>query len=355
MGLEEKLRTLTKEEAIALYWTCKGYRYGEIGDQKLHVTYGRVQQHMSKAYDKLGYEGPDNSAEHRKFLNENNVRDVLNTLIDGNIDVLETFPLLPKEETPVAPPPETVSEPPIAVEPVPTPTKAPTNDVSRPKGNRTLLWFSLGFLGLLVAFGYTAYYFYNLGQTNRPTVSTTPQITTVVITATSQPITETQVISPILPITATQTQTITPPPTSTPVPTNTPKPYYSENEQLALGERVYLFLEPDFNKYRCYGPRISWGVMFYAYNGSNHQFTLKFNTASFHAVDDVGTQYKLSGACIRNTNVSLGQDINYLLSNGYDTEINVWFDGEWPLPAHYLLITADWISGFGPVTFRKDL
>jgi hypothetical protein len=125
--------------------------------------------------------------------------------IDGNIDVLETFPLPPKEEkpaTPVEPLPEVVSEvvvkpsetplvpvldplpkdnvsetPPTPVELVSTPTKAPTNDVSSPRGNRTLLWVSLGFLGLLIAFGYSAYYFYNLGQrgVSTPTIPAAPQ------------------------------------------------------------------------------------------------------------------------------------------------------------------------------------
>ena len=251
MSLEEKLKTLTREEAIALYWTCRGYRYGEIGDQKLHVTYGRVQQHMSKVYEKLGYEGDDNSAAHRKFLTENKVRETLNALIDNNIDVLETFPLTPKEENvevlppevvepPETPPPSPVSEP--ITEPVSTPTEAPINDVSSPRGNRTLLWILLGFLVLLVAFGYTAYYFYNLGQSlPTPTIPAGPQNTPI---SSSLPTQELPTLTPTSPLLPTNTPTIAI--TDTPLPTSTPKPYISEGEVLELKPGVIAFMDSRF-------------------------------------------------------------------------------------------------------------
>jgi|SRR6266511_2191191 len=100
---------------------------------------------------------------------------------------------------------------------------------------------------------------------------------------------------------------------------------------------------------------MDFGVGIIVKNNSNEQFLLRFNSSSFHAVDDVGTVYTLAGSGMQNSLAPLGVDINYTMLPNQQGTICVDFNGKIPLPATYLLITEDWINGVGPITFRKDL
>ncbi len=158
--------------------------------------------------------------------------------------------------------------------------------------------------------------------------------------------------SPIVP---TDTPTITPPPNE--IPTNTQKAYYMEGEALVLKDNVFAGVKSDFG-YRggpCDQVPMDFAIRIYVRNNSNSEFLLRFNTSAFHAVDDVGTQYKLVESGLQNHNEPLGVDVSYPFTPGRQQDICVAFKGQIPLQATYILVTADFISGVGPVTFRKDL
>jgi hypothetical protein len=118
---------------------------------------------------------------------------------------------------------------------------------------------------------------------------------------------------------------------------------------------VTAFISGNFSSQggSCGSDSADWGISIGVVN-DGEQFLLRFNTSSFHAVDDVGNEYQLiaSGA---GGNDKLGIDENYLISRKSNSFICTSWKGVPPLTAKYILLTADWISGVGPVTFRKDL
>ena len=99
---------------------------------------------------------------------------------------------------------------------------------------------------------------------------------------------------------------------------------------------------------------MDWGVVINLDNRSSREFRVRFNTGGFHAVDDIGTQYKLYKVGLPNFVDVIGLDMNFVV-NAYQNKICLDFQGSFPLRAKYLLITADYISGVGPITFKKDL
>jgi hypothetical protein len=188
---------------------------------------------------------------------------------------------------------------------------------------------------------------------NRP--QNPPKPITVVITATSLPSPTPADTSPAVPTTA---PIDTPLPTETKVmPTFTAKPYYNQGEAVPLKDKVHMYMGDEFNSAGgpCSAGDLGFGLSLYVNNSSSDQFILRFNTGSFHATDNVGTEYELSKAWIPFTTTSdlLGTDVSYQLRN--ENRICLIFKGQIPLQANYLLITADFISGVGPTVFRKDI
>lgn len=55
MDKDNVFRTLTRNEAIVLFWKCFGLKYKEIGE-KLNYSVAWVQAHMSNIYKKLGFD-----------------------------------------------------------------------------------------------------------------------------------------------------------------------------------------------------------------------------------------------------------------------------------------------------------
>jgi hypothetical protein len=200
-------------------------------------------------------------------------------------------------------------------------------------------------VGLVV--GYGAYQLGKRSLVPPPAITAVTQVINV-LPPTSLP-------SPISSPTVTFVPTETP--TETPLPTETPKPYYNQGEAFKLKDDVIAYLNQSFNAPNgtCAEEVNDFGVSIQVVNQSSNQFLLRFNTNSFHATDDVGTEYSLVGSGMPNYVEKPGLDVNYQMTGGEQRYICVLFKGKIPLKATYLLITADWLSGVGPVTFRKDI
>ena len=153
------------------------------------------------------------------------------------------------------------------------------------------------------------------------------------------------------------TPTFTLAPTFTPLPTETPKAYYSQGEAVTLKSNVVAYMDPSFNAINdsCAHFKNDFGLRIQVVNNSTDQFLLRFNSNTFHATDDQGTEYQLVGSGMPNWVQPPGIDINFPMSSHYQKWICVLFKGQIPLKATYLLITADWISGVEHIIFRKDI
>jgi len=148
---------------------------------------------------------------------------------------------------------------------------------------------------------------------------------------------------------------------ATQAPAPSPKPYYNQGEAVVLKDGIYMKLQEGFNSAggSCGKPEPGFGVQIWVENTTEGQFLVRFNSSDFHAADNLGTQYRLvqigvnqSGFC----SDPIGVPLEYNLTNITDwTRITMQFEGQIPLDATYLLITADWISGVGPTVFRKEL
>jgi len=165
--------------------------------------------------------------------------------------------------------------------------------------------------------------------------------------------------------TKTQLPTNSPPiiPTTIPIalPSPTPKPYYEQGDSAILANGIYISLTPDFllGGSTCGHSDGQFGVRFVIENTVQEQFMVRFNSGDFHAKDDLGNEYRIiaigndgDGFC----NEPIGITLDYTQSWGYwRSYIPMVFSGKIPLKAKYIYITADWISGVGPIVFRKSI
>jgi len=150
--------------------------------------------------------------------------------------------------------------------------------------------------------------------------------------------------------------TDTPEPAQIP-PTNAPKAYYNQGEAVVIKPDVYMYMGENFSRFNapCGNPNMEWGVAIYIKNESNSQFNLRFNTGGFSATDDLGTSYNFIGSGFPDLEQSNGLDKTYQMNPSSQTYICLSFTGSIPLEARYITVIADFISGVGPVTFRKDI
>jgi hypothetical protein len=212
---------------------------------------------------------------------------------------------------------------------------------------------SLALVGIVTLIGYGAYIF---GRSSATQIS--PQVQ--VVTATFPP---TSMGSPVPLFTETSIPlpTFTPKATSTPIPTKTPKEYYDEEEAVLLKNGIYMFLNKDFTTSGgpCGKPKIGFGVVIVFEDTISEQFLIRFNSGDFRARDNLGNEYRLSQIGVSGAGFCsdpIGIPLEYTMTYGYwRAYIAMQFEGQVPLEATDIFITADWISGVGPITFKKSI
>lgn len=95
--IEEILRTLTTEQATALYWTCMGKNQVYIAHKIGYLQEGKVRTEMQYVYEKLGTiiairkDMPYHSK--MTILKKYEIGNILTGLIEGNINNLKNFPM----------------------------------------------------------------------------------------------------------------------------------------------------------------------------------------------------------------------------------------------------------------------
>ena len=363
MSIQDQLRKLTKNEITVLYWKCKGLKYVQIG-KKLDYSVDWVTLTMGGAYTKLGFSKDMHWTKRWEIL-KSEVCPRLPKNIDDWQPVIEITEGITEEirEEPVNPDikalvlyDEQMIEaekeksllPPKPQEPI----IIKTNGKKSPKPScLSRIILAVFFIVVIAGVGYAAYMF---GRGATPV----PQI--VVVTATLPPATETPLptVTPEFTNTPVPTLTFTPEPTFTPLPTETPKGYYDQGEDVLLKEGVYAFLSEKFRvagQVFCMKPDNGFGVTIFFKNTTNDQFNLRFDADSFHAVDDLGNKYPLIGSGVWYCEGNHGIQEDVVTSYGSEIFISITFRGVPPLDAKYIFITADQISGVGPITFRKSI
>ena len=122
--IEKTLKTLTKDQAAVLYWTCRGFNRVNIGF-RLNYSPQKVTDEMAFVYDKLGLLLGITKDTHpqtrRTIFKKHKVCDVLIGLIEGNPDNLNLFPLVNPRAVQEEPPVEELQDQP-AIETAPAST-----------------------------------------------------------------------------------------------------------------------------------------------------------------------------------------------------------------------------------------
>jgi hypothetical protein len=333
-----RLKRLTKREMDVLFWQIRGLKDPDIAQKLGGIAVKTVGDRRTRMYAELGldsikdHEKPDMLVrEYSRFAAE----------IVPDEEALKNYTPT-REEVPPTPDP-----------------KLNTGQTSRPpvELRRNFVPFILiGLFALgvgLVTGGYLVYRF--LPQS--PAIVPPTQTNAVTIPSV---LTQTIPQSPTLPLPTPVVPTI--PPTDTPLPptafpTNTPKAYYAQGEAAVLRDNVFAQIADAFigAGTSCNKPGMDFGVRIKISNNSSDEFVVRFNTSSFHATDDLNTQYSLYASSFFNQNSPLGIDLYGQLAGGQWVDICVAFKGKIPLQATYILVTADFISGVGPMTFRKDI
>lgn len=202
----------------------------------------------------------------------------------------------------------------------------------------------------LVIISLVGYFAYNLGRGATPV----PEI--IVITATSIPATDTPVDTPtpIFTQTSLPTFTFTAEPSFTPAPTATQKGYYDQGEGVLLADGVYAYLNEEFQGPGniCWKPNNGFALIIIVENNSDNDYDVRFDATGFHAKDNLGNEYKLRGSGIFYCEDKFGI-IEGQIRDGSSNNIGMQFEGIIPLEAEYVDITVDFISGIGPIIFRK--
>jgi hypothetical protein len=232
------------------------------------------------------------------------------------------------------PSPSTENEPSIEHPPRPNP---PRNRLSR-------LIVGILFLGVLAVLGYIFW------PRPNPAIPTPTQRTIISPSRTPQVLLNLPTSEPNVVIADTLEPSQIPP-------THAPKAYYNQGEAVVFKPDVYMYLDDGFSRQNssCGGVGMEWGVAVYIKNESDSEFNLRFNTGGFSAKDDTGTTYPLFGSGLANSGYTNGLDKTQQMRPKSEQHICIAFNGEIPLSANHIDITADFISGVGPVTFRKDI
>lgn len=351
MSIDDQLHSLNENEIKVLSYKCNGLKYEQIAD-RLGYSVDWVQLQMSTVYVKLGFNKEMHWTKRRDILDKDVCPRLPKDLKDWefreeikeNKEDAQMMALVLYDEMRII---ETAKEePPLVI-------------IRNEKPSLPVRVARYSLFGILVCLAITviAYYAFKLGS--ELVSSAPPKQVTVIVTTTPPPALTPPTSSPIVPTDTLIPPTDTPLPTFTLAPTNTPKPYYEEGEGALLAQDVYAILGKDFSGAgdSCGSIREGFAVHIHIRNDSGSQFTLRFNTGAFRAVDDVGTNYKLVVSFVPfYDNPPLGTDsLSYIGTSGGDPYICLHFEGKIPLQAKYFLITADWLSGVGPVTFKKDL
>jgi len=371
MSIDDQLRSLTDNEKTVLFYKAQGLKYEQIA-VRLGYSLDWVQLQMSSVYTKLGFTKDMHWTKRRDILEKNIYPKIPKNLKDWLAkDEITELPSSPKEE----PPPPTPAKP----EPEPDPEMMalvladerqieivqpkPIVIASAPPKThwfvRFLRYAIFALVGLCLL-SVVAYFAYTFGRGSGVPL-------TVIITATLPAATDT----PIPTLTLEPTETVIPSPakpTGTPYstatlgPTRTPKLYYDEGQNVQLEEGVYMHLSEDFHRRGgpCGAPDVGFGVSIILEDTTlDTQDLIRIDSTGFHAVDNLGNEYKLVAIGMGGSafcNDLIGPPLEWSLDYGYRRGyISMQFQGQVPLEAEYFLITADWINGKGPFVFRKDL
>ena len=330
-----------------LYWKYQGLTHRQVGG-KLRKGVDWVQRYMTAIYKT--FNAPDIKDKEEKFQwLVDNVFPALKEFLEQYSSTLEALPP-PLPEDIIINPPEPPDKTKIPVIEIPSSRLLPG---PRPHPIVRLLRYVIFTLVALVVFSVVVYFAYTLGLSKivplAPLSSPTPYPT-----YTPAP---TYTIEPTLAITDTAI-VIIPAISATPAPP-TDIPTYPEDVAAFIDGPSYIALRRNFNNPNgtCGYTGMDWGVAFDVVNdNASGGFLMRFNNAQFSATDDVGTQYQLYKAGFSNNIPSiLGKDFNEQIIYHYPTVLCVNFQVPFSPQATYILIRAEWISGIGPIIFRKNL
>jgi hypothetical protein len=328
---------------MVLKWKCKGLEYLKIAG-RLGYSVAWVQLQMSTAYRKLGFNSSMHWTQRKKIL-EKEICPRLPKDIEGWVPKQETIEetredpemlsLVLYDEAKLTTIEGEVVEGPIILKPRPTPLI--TKVAVAGAGGTAVLGVIC--LAVLVAL----YLLRPLWQ---------PQAVPIV-----QP---TRTMRPQ----ATVAPTDAPPPveptrTEVPFPTEAFKDFYELDEPAPLAENVYIKLTgndlDNASEGFCYRPSDQQGFVLSLYidNRSNSTFLAKYDGSFFHATDDVGTQYQLYGAGYPSCYPPSGPKTFQVFPTDTTKGIVMYFKGQIPFEAKYLILTVDYLSGVRLVFHRQ--
>src|SRR5687767_13244977 len=92
MSIENKIRSLTRNEIKVLYWKLQGEHYGEIATRYGKLSVKWAQGLMTSVYKKLGVPKGSTAPEIAEFLRVNKVREIVRKLVNYP-EALEEWPL----------------------------------------------------------------------------------------------------------------------------------------------------------------------------------------------------------------------------------------------------------------------
>lgn len=149
------------------------------------------------------------------------------------------------------------------------------------------------------------------------------------------------------------------PPVNTPLPptetATVTKDYYDQGEYAPLIEDVTMrlledFATPNYGDY--WENKPSFAIRLDVISAGGQQFIARFDPTNFYAKDDVGTNYPLVEVVPNSGFASHLVGIQNIVSNGESLYIR--FHGNFPLTAHYLIITVGPFNG-KILVFHKSL
>lgn len=376
----KRIATLSGQERRTLQLICQGCDYKTIA-RELKVTISAIKQYMGRVYVKFGFIEEMPRTERLKVIFE--VFWPLMQELEKKQEVVEaeSVKTLPESVSREVVTGEEVIETPDDIPPSvqkmveedeyglvhmkPAPLVAqPPPPIINGRRTRWLGWLIGGVvLGTCLGAGVV----YMVLRSGNGPIPFIPQLTPPAIPfdisgtpPTSKILTQSPVVI-VVTATLLPSGTILPTDTATFEPTPIPKTYYDQGEMVTLKDGIYMSLSDEFltEGGPCGKPDPGFGVKIVVQNQIDEQFLVRFNTGNFHSRDNLGNEYKLvaignngDGFC----NQPIGVPSEYTMSWGYWTSyIPMQFKGQVPLEATYILITADWISGVGPIVFRKDL
>lgn len=340
-----------KREWAVLYFRAQGKNPQQVADQ-LHMSVEWVALYMGKVIKRFGI--PVRLDKYKKLKTlQDTVFPAVREFIEGNRDTLKELPPPPVGEPPLEPADmELVKDYPKAVRPVVTPvvTPKPIVLVPRPGPNYWWIAYVVATIGVIWVVWHFAF------EAGRQSTPTTPPFSTSIpaITPVATVAVPPTVSSPIP--SALPTDTLVPTATETHIPTPTPKGYYNEEEKAVIRPGIYASLGQNFMNegfVGCSHPVPGFGVSIWINNDSDAQFAIRYDSASFHAQDDLGNTYPLKYAGLYWCNAGPGPQ-EELLRPSASTNFSLAFSGQVPLEAKYLIITVDSISGSGALIFHKN-